>query len=251
MSQSKGFLKIIVLVLVFMVVAGGIYYIFTKINKPRPEVNQEQIETRNQESINQENKAGIEPVTSAPKDCGGDINCLISAAKNNCQLAKVSHAVTMPNPGYVFIAALLSSDESLDKSLVDLIADLGTVTTNNYYEIRGREGNNCIIYEKLLGGSVKRNQDKINQLIVSGEVTADDIAREVTEIENATLEEFRRTVGRDATCKVTAQEFQAKIDKVLSGIISFRASIDPVSGKAINEDPYAQKCTGRLYDLNR
>lgn len=247
MNQSKGFLYIyiIVFILTLIVAAGGSYYVYTKVNKPKVNQSVEQQpsnEQNMQQFINQENKIENKSVTSTPKNCGGDINCLINAVKNDCQLAKVNHTVTTLDPGYVFIAVLVNDDT---------FADLGTVTTNSYYEIKGKEGNNCIIYEKFLGGSVKRNQDKINQLVTSGKATAEEAARGVAEVESATLEGFRRITGRDATCKVTAQEFQAKIDKVLSGNVSLKASIDFNSGKAINEDPYAQRCTGRLYDLNQ
>ena len=167
------------------------------------------------------------PATPAILDCAGSVDCLVQAAQNNCQLAKVDYATSIPLP---FV-------NPPDRP------NLITANSTRHLEIQGKDVDNCIIYEKLTNSSVFINQDELAKIT---NITAKDKASSAALIDTMN-KSAAVAIGRDAFCKVTPLEFKTKMDNEKEGNFSLSFSVDVKTGKSINKDPYAAKCVGELY----
>ena len=176
--------------------------------------------------------------SAGTQDCGGDLGCFNLALQNNCQVATSQISLAVPHPVYVSVASFAENPTW---------AELATITTQNYYEIRGLDGGSCVIYEKFLGGSISYNEKAMSVLVGQGEITREEMDAEAAASTGYINETYAIWAGRDATCVVTAAEFTDRIDRQLRGEFSFDVSVDLGNGETIKNDPYVQKCTGSLY----
>jgi len=249
MNLQKGFISVLVLIVVVLALAAGGYYVTTQM-KNDVKVDTEtqvvtlpdtqpaattsaQIETSGNTTVSPNVQKPTQPISAQIKvaatvDCGFNTACLLAAAKNNCAKAKVVQEVKTEHP---FVAMAQPG--------------LSKISARSYYEIKGKEGSNCIIYEKFLGGQMTYDQAKLAQLSVSDpsiKVQADAVLESYTAANTA-------TAGKDATCKVTAADLQTRITDAAEGSFSINISSD-LSGNATNNDPYAKKCSGPLYQIS-
>lgn len=200
--------------LVGQVTSGGLVTVETK--TPSPSVN---IATNIDQSTKVTSPLPVTPVQGAIRDCGGDMQCFIRATANKCQLTKLTYTASGPHP---FVALAYP--------------DLSKVTASTYYEIKGQEGANCVIYQKLLSGSMTYDQNKLAQ-ISAGKPA---VAAQAKAILDSTNEGYKQFVGKDGTCKVTSQEFAAK----------FNATDFTKSNLSFStDDPYTAKCNGPLFTV--
>ena len=150
----------IILVLAVIIVTGSISMFFMFSEK---EINPE---TKKLDSTPAEVPAkNLEVI-----DCGTDLDCLISASKN-CEPAKVTFNKTINTLGML-------------------------TTTAQFYEIKGMEGVNCILYLRLEKQEMDFSEELIQKMLAGGATPA--------EIEQKKQESNRLSKsfeGKDGICK--------------------------------------------------
>lgn len=254
MLKNRGFISLAVFAVVMFVVAvGGSFGAYYFNNLKTEKVTEEQVRvtpkqhskteadttttattttTTAKTATTTKKEISIQNPTNLLKDCVGDIHCLVLSAESGCNKAKAEMVLSLPHPFIAFVDPKLA-----------------TVTTKTYFEIKGKEGANCIVYEKLLSGSASYNEARLKE-VIAGEIggkSPEEMRNELISIIDETNSGYKIFVGKDATCVVTAAEFKTKIDDLIKGVFSLNVSADTGTGKAENLDPYAKKCKGELY----
>ncbi len=169
----------------------------------------------------------VVPIAPTVLNCVDSMDCFVGAAQNNCQLAKLDYSTSIPLPFN-------------PKDHPNLI----TAKSTRHFEIRGKENDNCIFYEKLISSSVVLDQTELAKIT---NVTVKDKAS--SEVLIGTMNKSAgQMVGKDAICKVTPLVFKTKMDNEIKGNFSVSGSIDTKTGKTTSNDPYVSQCVGELYN---
>jgi hypothetical protein len=215
-------------ILVFILLLGLGILGYLIINKQKQEVpiSDFSIDLGDESTWNSNMKK--EEVTSVQNsvDCKEDINCFIASLENNCQIAKVTHVLSISDP---FSSAMIYPD--IIKS-----------TTKTYYEIRSGNDSQCTVYEKFISGSASYNPEALSKLISEDPTFAD----EKEELINSFNSGFSMSINKDAVCNIAPQEFKTKIEDKIKGNVSINATYDSSGIK--NETEYSKKCEGSLYN---
>ena len=138
------------------------------------------------------------------KECGTDVDCFQQTALNNC--GKTSLIATSS------ISGLFGIDS----------------TYKLKYESRGKEGNQCIFYQKWI--SIEPSFPSDTQL--------------TQEQKDQMISNMKQFEGKEVICKLNKSEFDTYIQK-MAGFIKTG------SGSFSSDDLPSDKCTGSFYEISQ
>lgn len=152
----------------------------------------------------------VPTAASAPKNCDGDVNCLVAAATNNCSPASGS---------YVF--QYVTPQQGNQTSGISIVPPGTTFTLDVSYQIKGPAGGGqCSIYKDIAGVSAQASQSLIQQSLAQG-MTMAQFDQQLAAFNNLI------SVPKDfyGTCDFTASGLAADIAQLKSGGLSGETSI--------------------------
>ncbi len=126
------------------------------------------------------------------KNCGDNFDCFIEATKT-CSPAKLTHTLTINwEPVFGF-----------------------TQTTSGYYEIKGMEAGECVLYSELESISAEFTEEMVQEMLNAGATL-----EEIELAEQQLNEEMQKTVGVGTTCRFSQSKLTETFEKMKIGSYS-------------------------------
>lgn len=148
-------------------------------------------------------------VFSRVTNCRADIDCFINKSQN-CTLANITYNFT-----------------------VDLTPLVGWVQNHNYYyEIKGFENDNCMLYNKILNVNGSYTEAQRQSLLEGGKNET-----EINQSEQESNDALSTAIGKESICRYPTDE----LVEMLEGM-----KVGDFSGSS--EDVHTYNCTGSLYE---
>ncbi len=121
-------------------------------------------------------------------DCGADIDCFITASQN-CNPAKVMYTTT--------------------------INLMGQITSTTYLELKGMQGDKCILYMQTKNSTAKFTDEMVQKMLAGG-ATQEQIKQQ----EQMINENLKKTEGKYQTCKFDINDLTDMLKRWKSGSYS-------------------------------